>query len=188
MLCVNFAVFRRNFGSERLDDAMGSRMRVSKKSTEGHGKRDPSNSHEMLPQDPLGMAGSGINLYGYVGDSPMDAIDPSGSGPGGGGGEGAGAGPGSGECGTSHSSGGRGLWGKIQCTNYEHLDKIEEENHREEKNELLNLEASIAGCIVGGVTGAAVAAYGSAGLATQAGAYGGCFVGGVTVIIIEKIL
>jgi RHS repeat-associated protein len=150
----------------------------------------------FISPDPLGMVGSGTNLYRYVEDSPMNAIDPYGLIGFGLGPDGADSGadvPGPGLCQSpgstqSKSSGGRGIWGKTQCTNYERLNRVEEENHREEKSELLNPEAPIAGCIVGGVTGAAVAAYGSAGLATQAGAYGGCFVGGITVIIIEKVL
>jgi RHS repeat-associated protein len=33
----------------------------------------------FISQDPLGTAGSGINLYRYVGDAPMNAIDPYGT-------------------------------------------------------------------------------------------------------------
>jgi RHS repeat-associated protein len=32
----------------------------------------------FISEDPLGMVGSGINLYRYVGDSPINAIDPRG--------------------------------------------------------------------------------------------------------------
>jgi RHS repeat-associated protein len=144
----------------------------------------------FVTQDPLGMAGSGINLYGYVGDSPMNAIDPSGMvaapgphrgeefgpgpggvgtgpGPGGGGGAGAGpggtgtgAGPGGGGCGPTHSAGGRGLWGKLQCTNYGPLERVEEEVRRENEEEEIATEEEerrevvkrcVGGVAIGGV-------------------------------------
>jgi RHS repeat-associated protein len=46
---------------------------------------------------------------------------------------------------------------------------------------------AIAGCIVGGVAGGTFAAATTAGLGTEAGAYGGCFIVGGAVIIIEDI-
>jgi hypothetical protein len=45
----------------------------------------------------------------------------------------------------------------------------------------------IAGCIVGGGVGAAIALGTSAGLATEAGAYGGCVVGGTIVTVVERL-
>ncbi len=48
-------------------------------------------------------------------------------------------------------------------------------------------EGPLAGCIVGGVVGGTFAVYSTAGLAVQAGATGGCFVGGGLVIIAEHI-
>ena len=48
-------------------------------------------------------------------------------------------------------------------------------------------EGPLAGCIVGGVVGGTFAVYSTAGLAAQAGATGGCFVGGGLVIIAEHI-
>jgi RHS repeat-associated protein len=111
--------------------------------TEGNGLQDnraryyEPGTGRFISQDPLGMAGSGINLYRYVGDSPMNATDPYGliglgTGPGG-----ADSGadvPGPGSCGSSggtKSSGGRGFWGKVQCNNYERLDETEREIGRE---------------------------------------------------------
>jgi hypothetical protein len=49
-------------------------------------------------------------------------------------------------------------------------------------------EGARVGCIVGGAVGAAFAIASSAGLATAAGAIGGCFVVGSTVVIIEDLL
>ncbi len=46
---------------------------------------------------------------------------------------------------------------------------------------------AIAGCIVGGVAGGTFAAATTVGLGTEAGAYGGCFIVGGAVIIIEDI-
>ena len=133
----------------------------------------------FIAQDPLGMAGSWINLYGYVGDSPMDAIDPSGmigfdTGPGADSGEDV---PGPGSCEShnkSQSSGGRGLWGKAQCTNYERLDKVEEEN-REEREDEEDEEARRKLTPVGVACGIGGA---PAGLATRA--IGGSFTGGAS--------
>ena len=48
-------------------------------------------------------------------------------------------------------------------------------------------EGPLVGCIIGGVAGGTFAAYSTVGLATAAGATGGCFVGGGFVIIVEHI-
>jgi RHS repeat-associated protein len=85
---------------------------------------------------------------------------------------------------------GNGLFQAVRCRDYKRLESVESENHEEEQSEsrLVRPEGPIAGCVVGGVVGGTFAAYGSVGLATEAGAYGGCFVGGGTVIVIETVL
>ncbi len=48
-------------------------------------------------------------------------------------------------------------------------------------------DGAIAGCIVGGVAGGTFAAATTVGLGTEAGAYGGCFIVGGAVVIIEEL-
>jgi RHS repeat-associated protein len=55
------------------------------------------------------------------------------------------------------------------------------------KLKVLNPDGGIVGCAIGGVIGGYFAAEASAGLAVEAGATGGCFVGGSIVIIIEEL-
>ena len=62
----------------------------------------------FVTQDPLGMAGSGINLYQYVGDNPINFVDPRGLSFNSHGGNG-GIGPCNNSKGHTHSSGGRGI-------------------------------------------------------------------------------
>ena len=97
----------------------------------------------FISPDPLGIVGSGTNLYRYVEDSPLNAIDPYGMigfgiGPGGADSGADVPGPGScqspGSSGTK-SSGGRGIWGKVQCTNYGPLERVEEEVRLERQSE-----------------------------------------------------
>ncbi len=51
----------------------------------------------------------------------------------------------------------------------------------------VNIGASIGACIVGGTVGGLAAAFSSAGLATEAGAYAGCFVAGGIVTVFEVL-
>ncbi len=51
----------------------------------------------------------------------------------------------------------------------------------------LAVSGGVVGCIVGGVVGGTFAASSSAGLATEAGATAGCFIGGSIVMIVERL-
>lgn len=116
----------------------------------------------FLSQDPLGQAGSGVNLYLYTNDSPTNATDPYGTMS-----SGTGFGPAPGSCGSHGKGGGLNAGGSWTCRSYRHIEQLEEENHRaeEEESEAENREKP-SYCTVAGLSADGMAFYyGSAGIA-----------------------